>query len=196
MFRNGRGPWRPWRSWRENAFLSSGGWGPLRPWRTLRENVFLPLCLHVFGWVGALAILAILARECLPVFRRAGGSACSAINFTRANVPLENVLHAIRLASLRRLESSDVGPISSLAYFRHVALRLSKDDFQPFYVAYVNSKFQKLIAKLSPNDNKNATLTPNFRGLSAPFTVSIVQRFGTVSNTCFPCAPASIPERI
>lgn len=62
--------------------------------------------------------------------------------FTK-NVPLEILLHAIRLATLRRLDSGSLGPISSLAYFRHVALRLTEHELSPAYLAYVHSTFQQ-----------------------------------------------------
>ena len=104
------------------------------------------------SYVGAL-IDAYLGAPDTPNYASKSDWAIATTLFNQ-NIPLENLLHAIRLACLRRLESSDVGPISSLAYFRQVALRLSEDDFEPFYVAYVNSKFQKLIPKHSPNDNK------------------------------------------
>lgn len=80
------------------------------------------------------------------------------------NVPLENVVHAIRLATLRRQDSGNLGPISSLAYFRRVALRLTKDDLQPFYVTYVNSRFQERTASKISQPSQTATSPPECRG--------------------------------
>ena len=76
------------------------------------------------------------------------------------HIPLENVVHAIRLATLRRLDSANLDPISSLAYFRHVALRLTKDELDPTYLAYVNSKFQQHIAQHEPECSETAASPP------------------------------------
>ncbi len=88
-----------------------------------------------------------------------------ASNLFSQQVPLETVLHAIRLATLRRLDSGNLGPISSLAYFRHVATRLPKEELEPFYVAYVASRFQQLIDAPVIDDTKTATSPPESRGL-------------------------------
>lgn len=80
-------------------------------------------------------------------------------------IPLDHVLHAIRLATLRRRDSGNLGPISSLAYFRHVTLRLTKDELEPFYLAYVNSRFQSFLATPDLDHSKTATSPPDSRGL-------------------------------
>jgi hypothetical protein len=88
-----------------------------------------------------------------------------ASNLFSQQVPLETVLHAIRLATLRRLDSGNLGPISSLAYFRQVAIRLTKDELEPCYVAYVSSKFQQLGDAPAIDDTKTAASPPESRGL-------------------------------
>lgn len=88
-----------------------------------------------------------------------------ASNLFSQQIPLETVLHAIRLATLRRLDSGNLGPISSLAYFRRVALRLTKDELEPFFLDYVSSRFQRLLVNRNPDHPKTATLPPESRGL-------------------------------
>lgn len=80
-------------------------------------------------------------------------------------VPLQTVVHTIRLATLRRQGSANLGPISSLAYFRHVAQRLTKNDLEPTYVAYVNSRCHLPIPKQEPDASKTAASPPESRGL-------------------------------
>ena len=88
-----------------------------------------------------------------------------ASNLFNRHIPLDDVLHAIRLATLRRQDSGNLGPISSLAYFRHVATRLTMEELEPFYVAYVSSRFQQLIGAPVVDDNKTAASPPKSRGL-------------------------------
>ena len=88
-----------------------------------------------------------------------------ASNLFSRQIPLENVLHAIRLATLRRRDSGNLGPISSLAYFRHVASRLSNEELEPFFVAYISSKFQQLVDAPVIDDTKTAASSPKSRGL-------------------------------
>ena len=56
------------------------------------------------------------------------------------SVPLDHVLHAIRLASLRRHLTGPYPPIQSLAYYRTVLLRLSAEELEPDYVAYIQQQ--------------------------------------------------------
>ncbi len=58
-------------------------------------------------------------------------------------VPLEDLAHAIRLATLRRRHRSHP-PIHSLAYYRAVLLRLSDDELDPAYLDYVRHAYQRL----------------------------------------------------
>jgi hypothetical protein len=88
-----------------------------------------------------------------------------ASNLFSQQIPLETALHAIRLATLRRRDSGNLGPISSLAYFRLVATRLTKDELEPFYIAYISSRFQQLVDAPVIDDNKTATSPPESRGL-------------------------------
>jgi len=76
-------------------------------------------------------------------------------------VPLETFLHAIRLASLRRQSSQNLQPISSLAYFREVALRLTEQETHPAYIA---STYQRLLQNPSPNHQETAAQPPESRG--------------------------------
>jgi hypothetical protein len=88
-----------------------------------------------------------------------------ASNLFCQQIPMETVLHAIRLATLRRLDSGNPGPISSLAYFRQVATRLTKEELEPFYIAYVSSRFQQLVDTPVIDDTKTAASPPESRGL-------------------------------
>jgi hypothetical protein len=81
------------------------------------------------------------------------------------HIPLETLLHAIRLASLRRHDAGFAGPIGSLAYFRLVASRLANEELEPFYLDYVKSRFQQLVDSLVIDDAKTAASPPTFRGL-------------------------------
>ena len=88
-----------------------------------------------------------------------------ASNLFCQQIPLETILHAIRLATLRRLDSGNLGPISSLAYFRLVATRLTKEELEPFYIAYISSRFQQLVDAPVIDDTKTAASPPESRGL-------------------------------
>ena len=80
-------------------------------------------------------------------------------------IPLETVLHAIRLGTLRRRDSGNLAPISSLAYFRQVATRLTDEELEPFYVAYVSSRFQQLTDNPVIEGTKTAASPPESRVL-------------------------------
>ena len=88
-----------------------------------------------------------------------------ASNLFSRQIPLENVLHAIRLATLRRRDSGNLGPISSLAYFRLVATRLTNEELEPFFIAYISSKFQQLVNEPVIENSKTAASPPKPRGL-------------------------------
>ncbi len=88
-----------------------------------------------------------------------------ASNLFSRQIPLETVLHAIRLATLRRRVSGKLGPISSLAYFRQVATRLTKEELEPFYVAYVSYRSRQPVEAPVIDDTKTAASPPEPRSL-------------------------------
>lgn len=88
-----------------------------------------------------------------------------ASNLFSRQIPLETVLYAIRLATLRRRNSGNLNPISSLAYFRQVATRLTIEELDPSYVAYVSLRFRQLIDDPASNNTKTAASPPESRGL-------------------------------
>jgi len=57
-------------------------------------------------------------------------------------VRLDHLAHAIRLATLRRRDGSHP-PIHSLAYYRAVLHRLTDEELQPSYRAYILSAYQR-----------------------------------------------------
>jgi len=88
-----------------------------------------------------------------------------ASNLFSQQIPLETVLHAIRLATLRRQDSGNLNPISSLAYFRQVATRLTNEELEPCYAAYVRSRFLQLTHAPVIENTKNAVSPPDSRDL-------------------------------
>lgn len=88
-----------------------------------------------------------------------------ASNLFNRHIPLDVVLHAIRLATLRRQDSGNLGLISSLAYFRQVATRLANEELETSYVAYVSSRFRQLIDNSVIDGTNTATSPPESRGL-------------------------------
>ena len=70
-----------------------------------------------------------------------------AAHFYSKEIPLENVAHTIRIASLRRhlrdTKLENLEPIHSLAYFRRVLDALQPDALDPGYVQYVNLSYQR-----------------------------------------------------
>ena len=83
-----------------------------------------------------------------------------AANFHQQGTPLAHVLHAIRLATLRRLlRSGEHGdtlePIHSLAYYRTVLATLTPEAFDPGYIAYIAYRHGGLVPR------------PEKRGLAA-----------------------------
>jgi len=79
--------------------------------------------------------------------RRSDWAVASTLHHRR--IPLETVLHAIRLASLRRNERrlgrDPLEPIHSLAYFRQVLDSLLIEALDPAYIDYVARRFDDLI---------------------------------------------------
>ena len=70
-----------------------------------------------------------------------------AADLYRSGVRLEELAHAIRLATLRRRVNSPSRPIEtihSLAYYRTVLQRLTDDDLHPDYVDYIRHKHDGL----------------------------------------------------
>lgn len=75
--------------------------------------------------------------------------------FYQQGMALELVLHAIRLATLRRLlragddgEARPLEPVHSLAYYRSVLATLPPDAFDPGYIDYVARQHACLVAGL------------------------------------------------
>jgi hypothetical protein len=69
-----------------------------------------------------------------------------AAHFYSRKIPLENIAHAIRIASLRRhmrdANLDKLEPIHSLAYYRTVLEGLQPDALDPGYVQYVSFRYQ------------------------------------------------------
>jgi hypothetical protein len=84
-----------------------------------------------------------------------------AASFYQQGIPLDVALHAIRLATLRRLLSTGEGevgplePIHSLAFYRRVLATLTPDALDPAYIAYVAHRHACLVPR------------PEKRGLAA-----------------------------
>lgn len=61
-------------------------------------------------------------------------------------IPLERLLHAMMLASLRRhhrnTQAPHLMPVRSLAYYRHVLLHLTDEELEPGYANYIAHQFQ------------------------------------------------------
>ena len=67
-----------------------------------------------------------------------------AADLYRQAVPLPDLLHAIRLATLRRNLTAAHPPIHSLAYYRAVLRGLTPEELHPHYVCYVRRSHQLL----------------------------------------------------
>jgi len=68
-----------------------------------------------------------------------------AADLYRQGVRIEELAHAIRLATLRRRANGlPTEAIHSLAYYRAVLQRLSDDDLHPDYVHYIRQKHDGL----------------------------------------------------
>jgi len=110
-----------------------------------------------------LAALLRLYREQpdTPDVTRRGDWAVAA-DLYRQGIPLDTVAHAIRLATLRRLQrdpaAPPLAPIRSLAYYRSILATLAPDDLEPGYVAYVARQHARQLDQLStpptPADSK------------------------------------------
>lgn len=70
-----------------------------------------------------------------------------AAHFYSQTIPIENIAHAIRIASLRRhmrdTEFGNLEPIHSLAYYRTVLEGLQPEALDPGYVQYVSFRYQQ-----------------------------------------------------
>ena len=68
-------------------------------------------------------------------------------------VSLDTLAHAMRLATLRRTlrdpDDPPLEPVASLAYYRRVLDSLTPEALDPGYVAYIQHKYQELLAVLA-----------------------------------------------
>lgn len=99
-----------------------------------------------------------------PDLPRRGDWAVAA-DLYRQGVPLETVAHAIRLATLRRLQrdpaAPPLAPIRSLAYYRTVLATLTPEDLEPTYVAYLARQHAlrlRLLSTLASSADSKARL--------------------------------------
>lgn len=76
-----------------------------------------------------------------------------AADLYRQATRLDDVAHAIRLATLRRQAQHHPSPgtIHSLAYYRTVLRGLTDDDLDPGYVAHVRRSYHRLLLTASPS---------------------------------------------
>jgi hypothetical protein len=76
-------------------------------------------------------------------------------------VPLPDLTHAIRLATLRRLHriGEPLPPVRCLAYYRQVLDQLAPDERDPAYVAYVADRHAELIAQQARSDRQDRALS-------------------------------------
>ena len=64
-------------------------------------------------------------------------------------IPLEALVHAIRLATLRRARPGESPePVRSLAYYRRVLDDLTPEELDPGYIDYVEHRYRALPASL------------------------------------------------
>lgn len=70
---------------------------------------------------------------------------------------ISQLAHVMRLVRLRRAANPGLPPIRSLAYYRAVLDRLSADDFDPGYVAYV----QRLYCECWPAERDQSQPDPD-----------------------------------
>ena len=79
-------------------------------------------------------------------------------------VRLDQLAHAIRLATLRRRLGQQPQPdaIQSLAYYRTVLHRLTDDELDSAYVSYVQRRYQRLCLD-SNSDTQTADSKPESR---------------------------------
>ena len=101
------------------------------------------------------------APDTPPRPRRRDGAI--AAQLYRSAVPIEELAHAIRLATLRRCLGTDPLPrIHSLAYYRAVHRALTNDELDPQYVRYILLRHRSL---LEEDETKSATTQPESRTL-------------------------------
>ena len=79
-------------------------------------------------------------------------------------VPLDRLLHAIRLATLRRRLTAAPPPIRSLAYYRAVALALTTEELDPHYVSYVYRRHRQLVAHTASGKPRLYSRNPALSG--------------------------------
>lgn len=85
-----------------------------------------------------------------------------AADLDRRNVPLETVVHALRLATLRRFTKEaglSGGLVNSLAYYRRVIANLTSDELHEDYVAYVEDRFRRL-TRPKPEETRSESQNP------------------------------------
>lgn len=76
-------------------------------------------------------------------------------------VPLDQVLHAIRLAALRRLHRSatPLPPVRSLAYYQHVLAQLTPEERHHDYVRYVASRYRAIASTKRASNSQDHALS-------------------------------------
>jgi hypothetical protein len=70
-----------------------------------------------------------------------------AATFYQQGLPLQTVIHAIRLAALRRRireSTTPLEPVHSIAYYRQVLATLTSNDLDPAYIDHVASRTLRL----------------------------------------------------
>jgi hypothetical protein len=74
-----------------------------------------------------------------------------AADFYRQEIPLDTIVYAIRLATVRRLQrdpdNGPLQPIRSLAYYRTVLSSLNPDELDNGYIGWITSKHTQLLAR-------------------------------------------------
>jgi hypothetical protein len=78
-----------------------------------------------------------------------------------SDVPLEHVLHAIRLAALRRLQhlGPPLPPVRNLAYYSQVLAQLTTQERERDYVRYVASHYRDIASPRRASDSQNRALS-------------------------------------
>ena len=85
-----------------------------------------------------------------------------AADLYRRGVSIEELAHAIRLATLRRRANGmPTKAIHALAYYRAVLRRLGDDDLHPDYVDYIRQKYEALRINHAEKKTKPRLLSQN-----------------------------------
>jgi hypothetical protein len=74
-------------------------------------------------------------------------------------VDLAVLAHAVRLATLRRLNTPEATPVRCLAYYRSVLEQLGPDELDPGYVAYIARRFAALASPPRRSHRQNPALS-------------------------------------